>query len=323
MREIVLIADDAYLADDSPRRDATPAAPTFAQLAALLRYARRVPGQVDWLELLADELGLASPVSDADLALRAVGAVAAEPQARALRAFAVRLEAGLTQVRLAADGLIDMTPEAAAQLSRAFNTEFVRSPEPYRLEAADDGSFILHGAWLEDVTTVDPRRLLGGTITEGLPSGERVAPLRKLWSEIELWLAQNRSRWSHWREVPNALWLCGAARRVARPARRATVDCALFARDVTARGLALMAGVSAYSACSVPGRWPSCGHVYVVAPLQQVVGEWLPVVQELLGTRRLAHCRLHLNDRSFDLGPRDRWRLWRRAADWRSLVTRP
>src|SRR5690606_20484882 len=106
-----------------------------------------------------------------------------------------------------------------AEQRDACREEFARSFGP-ELALHDDGArgFLLTGLDAGDVETADPARLLGADIESALPRGPHSSALRKLTSEIEMWLhgaTLNRDR-ARARLAPvSSLWIWGGGRAAA------------------------------------------------------------------------------------------------------------
>ena len=119
----------------------------------------------------------------------------------------VHYEAEMSNVRLAADGLLSSTLAEAAALALDFNR--VWDDAAVRLVAAHSGRlfFVFDGPLA--VSTQDPELAKGRHIEKYFPSGADAAKLRRLMSETEMWLfehAINRTRTLEGQVTINGLW---------------------------------------------------------------------------------------------------------------------
>ncbi len=123
----------------------------------------------------------------------------------------VHLAASLTSVHLAPQGRVRLNEADQAQLCGTFNEAFAETG--YGLVPTRCGRFLAIGPPLpDDVTTTDPARRLGSTITDALPRGRAAGALRRLGSEIEIWLHEqplNVQRARAGRLPVSTLWLWG------------------------------------------------------------------------------------------------------------------
>jgi hypothetical protein len=122
----------------------------------------------------------------------------------------VHCEAGMVSVRLPADGLIRLERSEAAHLAQEFNRDF--SDGAQRLIAAPSGRLYCVLAAPTAATTRDPLAVCGRDIGPLLPAGPDGARLRRLMSEIEMWLyehALNRARVANGSLPITGLWLWG------------------------------------------------------------------------------------------------------------------
>ncbi len=131
----------------------------------------------------------------------------------------VHLTASLTSVHLAPQGRLRLNETDQAQLCGAFNEAFAETG--YTLVPTRSGRFLAIGPPLpEEVATIDPARCLGSTIADALPRGHAAGALRRLGSEIEMWLHEqplNVQRARAGRAPVSALWLWGGGSPLAEP----------------------------------------------------------------------------------------------------------
>jgi hypothetical protein len=119
--------------------------------------------------------------------------------------------AEMSNVRLAPDGLLNLQEDEAATLARDFGR--IWNDSEFRLEALGSMLFcasqrsLSAGQW-------DPERVLGSHLHEFLPTGQDAAALKRLMSEMEMWLfdhAVNVARRGRAAPPISALWLWGGA----------------------------------------------------------------------------------------------------------------
>ena len=134
----------------------------------------------------------------------------------------VHYVAEMSNVRLAADGILSLSrPEAdalAADFNRVWHDAGMRLVStPSQIPAAGAARmasprlFCLSDRLLE-VATRDPEEVLDRHIDRYLPAGADAPPLRRLMSEVEMWLfehAVNRTRLADAAPAVNGLWLWG------------------------------------------------------------------------------------------------------------------
>jgi hypothetical protein len=128
----------------------------------------------------------------------------------ALLATPVHLEAGPRSLHLPADGLLELEPGEAEALVADFNRVF--AGDPVRLVHAREALLLCEfDAPLETATT-DPEQLVGGDVFDSLPRGAGAPRLRRLTSEIEMWLFEhevNARRRARAAPTISSLWLWG------------------------------------------------------------------------------------------------------------------
>ena len=182
MRRLTLILSDLYLPDETaagvvPQIDAMP------ELEWLLRFAHAPVRIGDWRRWLLNQVG--GQLVEIPLAVicghEKVSGSALET---AWLATPVALEARLDHGRLVDRGLLYLQPSECTVWCNEFNRVF--APQ-YQLHELGERAFILSGLPPVATPIADPARLLGAEIGPALP-GPEAPELRRLWTEIEMWL---------------------------------------------------------------------------------------------------------------------------------------
>ena len=122
----------------------------------------------------------------------------------------VHCEAGMVSVRMSANGLIRLDRAEASQLAHEFNHDFADGAQ--RLVAVPSGRLFYVLATAMTVATCDPLDVCGRDIGPLLPDGPDGSRLRRLSSEIEMWLFEhpfNRARIARGAMPLTGLWLWG------------------------------------------------------------------------------------------------------------------
>ncbi|MGD9597313.1 MAG: hypothetical protein AB7G76_02955 [Steroidobacteraceae bacterium] len=183
------------------------AAARTALASPLARARRRALGSADWRAWLARRLGRA------DLAVRPAATVAAAalgvPPGAAWFATPVALLAAVDHVRMPSAGWLALEADETAVLAADFTRVFEGTG--HALTPAGSEGFLLTGVSTAAITH-DPARVLGGDIAPWLPTGEGAAPLRRIGTEIEMWLHEhpvNRTRVRRGAAPLAGLWLWG------------------------------------------------------------------------------------------------------------------
>jgi hypothetical protein len=315
MRRLTLILSDLYLPSEVRMEEAgggLPAARELPMLTWLLRVADAPRRVGDWRTWLLEQT---------------------TPGARHLPntwlATPVALEARLDHVRLVDRGLLRLD---AAERARC-GEEFMRVFGPqYSLHDDGERAFMLNGLPPAGVYITDPARLLGSEIGPALPKRE-AGELRRLWTEIEMWLhgaAFNTQRERAGKRRVSALWLWG----VASPPPDARdgpgrADVEFHGGDPLIRHLARRSD----DACGVPSGWAQLDTMapHVVLEFAAMTGEpheslesldvnWFAPVRAALVAGELRELDLLANDLHFRVGARSHLRFWRRGQSWLSRL---
>jgi hypothetical protein len=245
----------------------------------------------------------------APLALRSAGiapaAVTSPGLAWVCLATPVHYHAELSNVRFAGDGMLILDAAEAATLALDFNRLW--SGAGVHLWAAAKRLVCGFDAALE-VTTQDPELARGRHLESFLPAGPDGARLRRLMSEMEMWLFDhtvNQSRRSASQLPISGLWLWGGGTPLASlPAvHGGTAGEDLLAEAFPAPGDRI-ADVMVVEA--IPGHrdW------------REIETRWLEPTLADLRRGRITRLELSAGDRRFALSARWRRRFWRRAKPW-------
>ncbi len=243
------------------RSDVTP--PRLPALEWLLARGRREAlAPSGWRQALLESAGFQC---DGPLPLAAT--IADRPGHWAL-ATPVCLLAGLETVHLHPAGLLRLDADEQHDLAESFGEGF--GADGYRLEFRD-GQGLLELPRAIQVDTHDPADVLGREASALLPQGTDAAWLRRLLTEMQMWLhdhAVNRRRESRGAPPCNALWIWGAATGRLLPPPRASLPAARERRRLPASRVALCWGGAAAAAGALQrGARPGGGGTgRVIAP---------------------------------------------------------
>jgi hypothetical protein len=291
----------------------TTRAPMALERAPLLEglLARADPGElvVDWraqaFRLLAPR-GPMPPIAAA--ALRAVSD--GGEGAWVCVATPVHLVAGMTGVRMPADAILVLDRADADALVADFNRVF--SGGGMHLTHGRDNLLLCLFDKALSVTSTDPEEVLGEDPWPFLPAGADAAQLRRLMSEVEMWLHEhtvNQRRRARGVLPVSGLWLWGGGAPDS-PVPRV--------HGWTAGGdplFSAFAGVLQYPVPAGPGvvvvaGWPA------TAGWPEAEQRWLVPAVADLRAGRLKRIDLSLGKRCFRVSARGRWRFWRRRRPW-------
>ena len=222
----------------------------------------------------------------------------------------VHFMAGMRSVTMAADGILSLAQGEAVALSEDFNRVF--GGAGVRLSV---GRGALLACLFEDridAITRDPEEAAGNDVFGFQPAGPDGARLRRLMSEMEMWLfdhPMNRARSSRELRAVTGLWLWGGG-PTGEPLPPVQGWCAGQDPFFTAFG-----SEHEYQRAAGPG--------VVVCAEQPGSNEWLeverrwlvPAVAEL-GSGRLKRLDLSAAGRRFSVGKGPNLRFWRRPRPW-------
>jgi hypothetical protein len=220
----------------------------------------------------------------------------------------VHYVAEMTSVRLAADGMLSLTPAGADTLAADFNQVWKGSG--IHMTAARSAQLFCTFDRDMQVVTRDPEDVLGRHIEEFLPSGADAARLQQLISETEMWLFEheaNRARAQRDLPVINGLWFWGGGAPIA----------SLPEVQGWAAGDDLF-----FSAFSVPQdeKCPSgvvaAGCVPGAEQWHALESRWLRSAIDQLRGGKIQRLQLSAADRCFTVTARGLRRFWRRKKPW-------
>jgi hypothetical protein len=235
----------------------------------------------------------------------------------------VHLLAGLDTLRLHPAGLLATSLEEQVALSADFEQVFQGSG--WALRATQRRELLLEGPPAESITSQDPARFLGRAVREGVPQGVGAAALRRLMSEIEMWLHEhplNLRRMAAGALPINGLWLWGGGSAASPRVRQLPP---LFGEDLAAEALWQLAGQSIQP---LPASWAALpdtrerGAVLIVPVPSGAGPDGLLGLEQQWIAPLLAHAlqgggaTLLCANKRFTLGGGARWKLWRREQAW-------
>ncbi len=319
MSRVTLILKDLYPNRTSPEARALP------RLTALERWMARAvaePLPHGWRRALA---GTFMPEASSEGGA-AAGAAGARPDATCSfwLATPVHYLAGLDTLRLHPAGLLATTLEEQCALSADFEQVFQGSG--WALRVTERRELLLAGPLADGVRSQDPARFLGGVVREGVPQGVGAAAVRRLMSEMEMWLHEhplNQRRLAAGQLPISGLWLWGGGMACTATPRALPP---LYGEDLATEGLWQLASAPSSPR---PAQWsalpePDTAGAVVIVPvlsgagpeaLQQIEHEWVaPLLRYALqsGSKATLLCA----DKRFTLAAGARWRFWRREQPW-------
>jgi hypothetical protein len=256
----------------------------------------------------------------------------------------LHLLAGMKTVHVPMTASLVLTPAESQQLAREFAAVF--GADGLMLQPIEPHGFLLHGLEADGAETVEPARLLGGTLDEGLPSGPGSRRLRQLMTEIDLWLHElplNRVREARNEPRISTLWVWGGGQGLRDrlpPSAAPQGWVALYANDAWVAAFAKLNGIRAQalprdaatllSASTSDGVAASQaaasqaagagGAVCVIVPtagkdLVALDAAWIGPAIEAVRQGVLRGVSIVGNDRCVTLTAGDAWRFWRPERD--------
>jgi hypothetical protein len=218
----------------------------------------------------------------------------------------VHYAAEMTSVRLAEHGVLALQPIEADALATDFNR--IWHDAGVRLLAGRTSLYCVFEQGL-DAATHDPQGFLGQPIESFFPKGSDASRLRRLMSEIEMWMFEhpvNLSRGSA--AAISGLWLWGGGGLIeALPSVNGwTAGHDVFFRSIGAAAArhAAASGVAVIDAQPGSPAWHDAERQW----LTQSAADWR--------AGRLQRLELCAGERRVSVGPAGRWRVWRRRCPW-------
>ncbi|MGB6310897.1 MAG: hypothetical protein WBF89_24180 [Steroidobacteraceae bacterium] len=298
-------------------------------LEALLARAETAAAVTDWR---ADAFRVLAPSSLTMPGLGAAALCAERGRVDAGWVFIatpVHYIAEMANVRLHADGIVSLAPPQADVLAADFNGMW--HDTGMRLVPGRSGELFLLSDRPLEARTHDPRDALDRHIDDYLPSGADAPQLRRLMSEIEMWLfehAVNRARAGSGQPPVKGLWLWGGGPALASLPSVAGWTAgddpffnALGARTsapgmrTSAPGARTSGGVDAAAGCSASGVVAIDAEPGTDA-WRDPESRWLEPSFRALKSGRIQRLDLSAGDRCFSLTGRWNWRPWRRRSPW-------
>ncbi len=327
--ELTVILGDFFLPARARSADALPRLDALELLLARAERVRLPGGWRAWLAGVGAPSGLAQ-LPLARLAARAWLAPPPGPDCFWL-ATPVHYLAGIDSVHLHPAGLLALASEEQAALAADFNALF--GDAYWRLHALGHRELLLAGPPL-DASAADPGQWAGREPSGAAPRGADAATLRRLGSEIEMWLHEhplNAQRRARGELAVTGLWLWGSETLAgAEPAAVASPRPLppFYGADLYAEGLWRLAGQQARAlpAAFDTARahqdarsvvlYPALGEEGLTQLLQRLEQRWLAPALAALHTGRLGALHLLAGERAFRLSRLRLACFWRARAPW-------
>jgi hypothetical protein len=297
-------------------------------LERLLVRASQAVALVDWradaLRVIAPGLTSMPPV--ATVALRGAATAVAlagaaspgpvPPGRWACIATPVHLNAGLSSVSMPFDGVLTLEPHESVTLAEDFNAIFggAAGGAGARMRVCAAAVLVCEFDASLDVETHDPETLVGRDLFAVQPGGSDGGRLRRLMSELELWLFDhgiNRARAAAGRPTVTGFWLWGGG----------PIGAAIPAVQGWTAGRDPL-----FAAFGNETRWPSDagqGSGVIVSSAQPGSAEWRAVEEcwlepaaAALEAGALTRFELSAGARRFRVERGFNWKFWRRARPW-------
>ena len=220
----------------------------------------------------------------------------------------VHYVAEMSNVRLAADGILCLSRPDAEALAADFNRVWHDAGIRLVSGRSQTPLFCLAGRAL-DAATRDPEDVRDRHIENYLPSGADAPRLRRLMSEIEMWLfehAVNQTRSAGAAPAVNGLWLWGGGSALASLPQIEgwTAGNDPFFNAFAASRAATASGVIVIDAEPGTDAW------------RDAESRWLERSVEDLRSGRISRLDLSAAGRCFSVKGRWNWRPWRRRRPW-------
>jgi hypothetical protein len=306
-------------------REALPALPALPVLSELLRLADVAGPDADWRSGMLRDLGAGNArVPEAVVAAAALQVPAGRGVCLATPAHAV---AGLHRVHLHAAGVLSLAPDEREELAREFRSQF--GPDPCLRGAGNQ--WLLESDCASAADETDPADWLGAPLERRPASSPAQRLLRRLGTEVEMWLADlplNERRRSR-RQLPvNLLWMWGGGQMPVAGAMPALRAVRLYgsADDAWLAGCAALCGGAVLP---LPADWSgidAAGSAVVLpaaADERQLVAresDWFEPALRDLRAGRIQSLRLRVGQHLHHVRPgRIRGLLRRRRPWWQAV----
>lgn len=220
----------------------------------------------------------------------------------------VHYVAEMNSVRMAEDGMLSLTPAVAETLASDFNR--VLGGDGVRMTATRSALLIGIFDRTPEVATHDPQDVRGCSIEQYLPTGADSTGLRRLMSEMEMWLfehAINKVRSGSGQPVISGLWFWGGGAVLhSLPQIRGWTagDDVFFNALSSSHSDTHASGVIALDAAPGDSSW------------REAESRWLKSASEQLKGGKLSELKVSAGDRCFTVSARGMRRFWRRAKPW-------
>jgi hypothetical protein len=251
---LVLVISDLY-----PSRQSSEGMPRLARLEQWLARGRSVALASGWQQWLLDEFCAGRFAGRSWAQVAATTSVGSVPNA--WLATPVHLVAGIDTVRVHPAGLLEL--DAAEQQALASDFATVFHDSGWVLQATGRRELLLCSAAPHCAHSSDPARWLGADPGQGVATGADARALRRLASELEMWLhehAVNRARSARGQLTVSGLWLWGGplepalAARAVVPEGEAASSIHIYGADLFLEGLGRLAGATS---TPLPMPWPA------------------------------------------------------------------
>jgi hypothetical protein len=225
----------------------------------------------------------------------------------------LHLRAGMDRVMMTPDAILPLESDEASLLATDFSRVF--GGEGIWLWVGRADVLLCVFDRVLAVATHDPELAVGQDVFDLQPQGRDGPRLRRLMSEIELWLFDhplNRARIAMSRPPVTGLWMWGGGETVAATAPAIGAIGWSAGRDPL------------FAAWRRETGWPAGSEPGVVVCAEQpgsaawaaVERTWLEPATAALGAGRLQHLDLSAADRCCRVSRWPHWRLWRRPRPW-------
>lgn len=315
-----------------------PGLPAFTRL---LRRARRLPDAPDWQAGVMRALGL-ERVPAVAMAAAALPDLAAG--SGICFAAPVHAVAGISRVHLPPGGRLVLDAAEEAAWRAAFNAEFGASGASLHA-AAGGGGWLLVAPCAAGARDAAPELLEGEALQRSPAADEVQRALRRLGTEVEMWLAShalNRRRGQRGEPPLNAIWFWGGGQSGFLPAIAALRSVTGNRADAFLAGLAAGAGVPLADAGSWDEAMRSSPHplpasapevqVLLVPPVpagqsmaciwQGLEEQWFAPAEQALARGEIGALHVQLQGVAWHVarGSKRHWLRWSRRSWWQMVM---